>query len=181
MVGNFVLRGETIDIVQETFALNTAVHASVDTAGNLTTKSRPTLTCMAAGRLLLGFVGILAGDMFKKSKSADEREHYLMMKGSDFAPLVRAHATDGPRPDEVDRFINNAAKSVSIFKANCLLAIETASKQTASVESEGSSIDETTTAEVAAKSDRSRLDAAEKNVAEPPATGKIPASPDATR
>jgi hypothetical protein len=155
------LRGETIEVSHGTFRLNNDIHASVDTAGNLATKSRPTLTRMAAGGLLLGPVGILAGGMFKKSKSVDNRELYLMIEGSDFATLIQAKPNDGPRLRELAMSINNAAKSVETFKKNCEQAVDSARNQLAALEADRSSVEAAIAAVTAAKSDRTRLDAAE--------------------
>lgn len=160
-VGRFALYGDSIETEQGRFKLDRSVHADVDTAGNLATKSRPTLTRMAAGGLLLGPVGILAGGLFKKSKTVENRELYLLIEGSDFATLVQAKPDHGSKLRQLAVEINNAARSVDDFHQRCRAALHEAETDLATRQADRSAIESASMALETIRADRSRLAKAE--------------------
>lgn len=85
--GKVVLYEDRIETPQGSSWLSPAVNATVDTAGNLTVERRATLTRVAAGGLLLGPFGMLAGGMLKKKAKDDGRELYLLIETPDFVGL----------------------------------------------------------------------------------------------
>lgn len=109
--GSVVAEANSLTINGKTFVMNTSVRASVDTGGNFSQHSRSTLTRMAAGGLLLGPVGMLAGGMVKKSQNADLRELYLLIEGDDFAAAITCNPNLGSAARQAAAAINQAAKT----------------------------------------------------------------------
>jgi hypothetical protein len=69
--------------------------ATCDTAGNIAMKSRATLTRMAAGGLLLGPLGAILSLGFKKHKTVDQRELYILVEGPSVASVVQCPVNQG--------------------------------------------------------------------------------------
>jgi hypothetical protein len=84
-VGGHTLFDDTIKTPTGTHRLTDAVTATVDTAGNLATKSRSTLSRIGAGAVIAGPLGLLVGATAKKSQTIDKRELYLLIDGGDWA------------------------------------------------------------------------------------------------
>ncbi|GAB3796071.1 hypothetical protein GCM10028798_05690 [Humibacter antri] len=99
----------SITIPQGTFALTASVTATVDTAGNLATSSRSTLTRIAAGGLLFGPVGAIVGGVAKKTHAHDTRELYLLVQGEAFAALITCNPDDGQRVRQFATAVRQAA------------------------------------------------------------------------
>jgi hypothetical protein len=112
-----------------TYPMDDTVRAAVDTAGNLATSSRATLTRMAAGGLMFGPVGLLAGGLLKKNKTHDMRELYLMLEGAEFATLVACRAEDGQQVRQLAAAVNHAAKSASAHRQEHEEAVASATEQ----------------------------------------------------
>ena len=106
--------GTTITVSQGTFPLTTDITAVADTAGNLATSSRTTLTRVAAGGLLLGPAGMILGGVAKKNKIHDTRELYLLVEAPDrFASLISCNPDDGQKVRQVAMGIKQAALNVN--------------------------------------------------------------------
>lgn len=101
---------------QGTFPLDASVSAVVDTAGNLATSSRSTLTRIAAGGILFGPLGAIIGGVAKKNKLHDTRELYLLVEGAGFATLVTCNPDDGAKV----RQFAMAVKQAGMNAANVL-------------------------------------------------------------
>lgn len=69
--------------------------AACDSASNLVVKSRATLTRMAAGGLVLGPLGAVLSLGFKKHKTEDHRELYLLVEATTFASVTQCPSEDG--------------------------------------------------------------------------------------
>lgn len=95
----------------KTFQMETSVRATVDASGNFFRHSRSTLTRMAAGGMLFGPVGVLAGGMVKKAKTHDTRELYLLIEGDEFAAVITCDPNYGPSAQHAAAAINQAAKT----------------------------------------------------------------------
>lgn len=77
--GSIKITETQITTGQGTFPLDASITAVADTAGNLATSSRSTLTRIAAGGLLFGPLGAIVGGVAKKNKLHDTRELYLLV------------------------------------------------------------------------------------------------------
>lgn len=111
--GHVSLFEHQIVVDGQTFPLDQHIKATVDTAGALARTKRATLTRMAAGGILLGGVGILAGGMVQKKKTNDDRELYLMVEGASFAALITCDPSRGQMVRQFAAKVNNAGKTVS--------------------------------------------------------------------
>lgn len=98
-----------ITVPQGTFELTASVFATVDTAGNLATSSRSTLTRIAAGGLLFGPVGAIVGGVAKKTRTHDTRELYLLIQGENFATLITCNPNDGQHVRQFAMAVRQAA------------------------------------------------------------------------
>ncbi|WP_243063327.1 hypothetical protein [Humibacter sp. RRB41] len=98
-----------ITVPQGTFALTASVMATVDTAGNLATSSRSTLTRIAAGGLLFGPVGAIVGGVAKKTRMHDARELYLLIQSDAFAAVITCNPDDGQRLRQFATAVRQAA------------------------------------------------------------------------
>lgn len=114
---------------QGTFPMNASVQATVDTAGNLATKSRVTLTRLAAGGLIAGPLGILVGAAAKKNSVVDTRELYLMVEGDGFGTVVQCRPDDGPKVRQLAMAINQAGKQADAASAAHDQAVKNAQQQ----------------------------------------------------
>lgn len=98
-------------ISDRTFQMDTSIRATVDASGNFFRHSRSTLTRMAAGGMLFGPVGVLAGGMVKKTKTHDTRELYLLIEGDEFAAVITCDPNYGASAQRAAAAINQAAKT----------------------------------------------------------------------
>jgi hypothetical protein len=108
---------------QGTYPMSDIVHASVDTARNLVTSRRPTLTRMAAGGILFGPVRLLAQGLLTKGKVHDNRELYLMIEGPGIAVLIDCKPDDGAKVRTFAMEVNRAAiaaESVAAIRAGMI-------------------------------------------------------------
>ncbi|MEX1164622.1 MAG: hypothetical protein WEB03_13700 [Nitriliruptor sp.] len=92
------------------------VRAEVDTAGNLTTKSRSTLTRMAAGGVLLGGLGSILSMGLKKTKEIDKRELYLLVDAPSAPSVVQCPPDDGLKAREFAAKVNAAASVEAAYR-----------------------------------------------------------------
>lgn len=92
------------------------VRADVDTAGNLTTKSRSTLTRMAAGGLLLGPLGSILSMGLKKTKEIDKRELYLLVDAPSAPSVVQCPPDEGLKAREFATKVNSAATAEATYR-----------------------------------------------------------------
>ncbi len=87
----------------------------MDTAGALThgVRSRRTLTRIAAGGVVAGPVGALAGAMLKKQTNVkvDSRELYLLIDGPDWAVLQRCNPRSATAVRRFAQAINQASRA----------------------------------------------------------------------
>jgi hypothetical protein len=92
------------------------VRAEVDTAGNLTTKSRSTLTRMAAGGLVLGPLGSILSLGLKKTKEIDKRELYLLIDAPSASSVVQCPPDDGLKARQFATAVNAAATAEESYR-----------------------------------------------------------------
>lgn len=105
------------------------VSAEVDTAGNLTTKSRSTLTRMAAGGLLLGPLGAILSMGLKKTKEVDKRELYLLVDAPSAPSVVQCPPDQGLRAREFAMKVNAAASAEVAYRERLPTMLEQARQQ----------------------------------------------------
>jgi hypothetical protein len=98
--------------------------ASVDTAGALMETRRSTLTRMAAGGLLLGGFGMLAGGQLQKSRMMDTRELYLLIESPSVASMVQCNPNDGPQIRQLANAINMASRGAPARAAERAKSVE---------------------------------------------------------
>ncbi|WP_308465610.1 hypothetical protein [Rathayibacter soli] len=106
-----------IQVPQGAFPLTAAVNATVDTAGNLATSSRSTLTRIAAGGILFGPVGVIVGGVAKKTNMHDTRELYLLIASDSFATLITCNPDDGQRVRQFAVAVRQAALHADQMRA----------------------------------------------------------------
>ena len=148
-----------------TFALDASVNAVVDTAGNLATSSRSTLTRIASGGILLGPVGAIIGGVAKKNKLHDTRELYLLVEGAGFATLVTCNPDDGAKVRQFAVVVKQAglnAANVLDRRAQSRAAAQSM-LETETQNTEG--VDATAAALEAVQTSTARIEAAEKALA----------------
>lgn len=150
---------------QGTFPLDASVNAVVDTAGNLATSSRSTLTRIAAGGILFGPLGAIIGGVAKKNKLHDTRELYLLVEGAGFATLVTCNPDDGAKVRQFAMAVKQAglnAANVLDRRAQSLAAAQSA----LDVESKNiQGVDSSAAALEAVRMGTGRIEAAEKALA----------------
>ncbi len=113
--GSVSLTPTTIEVDEGAFPVTTELTATVDTAGGLATTSRSTLSRMAAGDLLLGPLGVVAGAAARKSRVVDTRELYMLIEGKGFASLIVCDPNGGVRAREVAAEIIQAGQRSTGF------------------------------------------------------------------
>lgn len=115
-VGPLVLTDSTVLINGREYSLTPGTKARVDTAGNLAaySKSRSTVTRMAAGGMLLGPAGLVAGAAARKSKDRvkDVRELYVLIESEEWAETVRLDPDQGEAARRLVQQLNLAAPHV---------------------------------------------------------------------
>ncbi len=102
----FVLYEDRIETPEGTHRLSPEVKATVDTAGNLATNSRVTLTRFA-------LVGVFALAAPKKT-SKDGRELYLLLEGPDWATTAQCNPDTGAKAREFVQAVNLAARTCEV-------------------------------------------------------------------
>jgi type II secretory pathway pseudopilin PulG len=105
------------------------VHAEVDTAGNLTTKSRATLTRMAAGGLLLGPLGSILSLGLQKTKEIDKRELYLLIVAANASSVVQCPPDEGLKAREFAMKVNAAAAAEAGYRQRLPALLDQARQQ----------------------------------------------------
>ncbi|MHA7987826.1 hypothetical protein ACX9R5_18690 [Rathayibacter sp. CAU 1779] len=163
--GGVAFTSTQIAVPQGTFPLTASVFATVDTAGNLATSSRSTLTRIAAGGLLFGPVGAIIGGVAKKTRVHDVRELYLLIQGDTFATLITCNADDGPRVRQFAMAIRQAALNADAARAHHAQAITSAEQALAWEQQNVAPVDAARRELEAAATDTARLDAATAAVA----------------
>jgi hypothetical protein len=93
------------------------VKASCDTASNMVSTQRATLTRMAAGGLLLGPLGAVLSLGFQKKDVQDHRELYLLIEAPTFASVVECPAQEGAKARKFAVLVNLAASTVEQTRA----------------------------------------------------------------
>jgi hypothetical protein len=107
----FVLFEDRLQAPNGSHQLHPQVAASVETAGNLATKSRSTLTRMGVGTLVAGPFGLVAGAAARKSKEVDKRELYLLVDGGDWTAMGKFNPDKGARVREFAQALTLAARN----------------------------------------------------------------------
>jgi hypothetical protein len=163
--GSVSVTGTHITTSQGRFSLDASVNAVVDTAGNLATSSRSTLTRVAAGGILFGPVGAIVGGVAKKNKLHDTRELYLLVEGAGFATLVTCNPDDGAKVRQFALTVKQAGmnaanviehRAQSVAAAQATLEAETANTQR---------VDATAAALEAVQKSTTRIEAADQALA----------------
>lgn len=163
-----------LEVPQGRFALTPAVTATVDTAGNLATSSRSTLTRIAAGGLLFGPVGAIIGGVAKKTRVHDTRELYLLMQGDTFATLITCAPDDGQRVRHFAAVVRQAALNSDAARAYQAQAVAYAEQALALEQQNVGAVDAARHSLEAATADTARMDAAAAALAQqqPPTAGR---------
>lgn len=124
--GSISFTESTITTPSGTYPLDESVTAAADTAGNLATSSRSTLTRIAAGGLVFGPVGAIVGGAAKKTEIHDSRELYLLVQGAQFAAVLTCEPDDGPKVRQFAMAIVQAGRNVNALLASRDAAVEAA-------------------------------------------------------
>lgn len=127
--GRVLLTPLTITVSGKKYDVTEDARAEVDTAGNLSTKSRSTLTRIGAGAVLFGPVGAVVGATAKKSKDVDKRELYLLVEGDGFAGVISCDPDDGAKARDMAQKINLAARNAAKVRQERDVAIESAERE----------------------------------------------------
>ena len=100
------------------------ITAAADSAGELVTSQRATLTRMAAGGLALGGLGAILSLGFQKRKVEDQRELYLMIEGPGVAHVAKLDPDEGHRARQFAAIINAQALGAATAEAERPARIE---------------------------------------------------------
>jgi hypothetical protein len=115
-VGPLLLTDTSVVINGREYPITPSTKARVDTAGNLAaySKSRSTVTRMAAGGMLLGPAGLVAGAAARKSKDRvkDVRELYVLIESESWAETVSLNPDQGEAARRLVQQLNLAAPNV---------------------------------------------------------------------
>jgi len=149
-----------ITVPQGTFPLTPGVHAAVDTAGNLATSSRSTLTRIATGGLLFGPVGAIVGGVAKKTKTHDLRELYLLITGDAFATMITCNPDDGAKVRQFAVAVAQAALRSDQVRTHRAETIAQTQQALAAEQQNTAPVDAARAALEAATADTARMDAA---------------------
>ncbi len=140
--GAVSLTGFTISAPGGTWDLTDQTKARVDTAGNLATNSRSTLTRIATGGVLLGPVGALIGATAKKRTKEDARELYLLIEDPNFGALVQCDPNDGPKVRQLALQIEQTAREAAKLKEQRASSIQKCNKNLEIAEADTASIEQ---------------------------------------
>lgn len=160
--GTVQVSGTEIRLSQGTFPLTAAVNATVDTAGNLATSSRSTLTRIAAGGLLFGPVGTIVGGVAKKTKMHDTRELYLLIAGEEFATLITCSPEDGQKARQFAVSVKQAALNADRIRQQRAQAVAQAEHALAAEQQNTTPLDGAREALQRVTADTTRVDAANR-------------------
>jgi hypothetical protein len=166
--GSASLTATAITLPQGTFPLTASVTATVDTAGNLATSSRSTLTRIAAGGLLFGPVGAIIGGVAKKNRVHDTRELYLLIQGGTFAALITCNPDDGQRVRRFATTVTQSARGADAARRHQAQLIAQAEQAHAAEQQNTAPVDDARAAVHQATADTARLDAANRMVVTEP-------------
>jgi hypothetical protein len=158
--GSARITGTDIQTGQGTFPLTASVKATVDTAGNLATSSRSTLTRIATGGLLFGPVGAIVGGVAKKTKMHDSRELYLLIEGESIATLITCNPDDGAKVRQFATAVKQAALQADPVRAQRASAVAAAEQALAAEQQNTAPVDAARASVQRATADTARVDAA---------------------
>jgi hypothetical protein len=158
--GSASITGTDIQTAQGTFSLTAGLKATVDTAGNLATSSRSTLTRIAGGGLLFGPVGAILGGVAKKTKMHDTRELYLLIESDAFAALITCNPDDGAKVRQFATAVKQAALQADQVRAQRASAVATAEQALSAEQQNTAPVDAARIALQRATADTARIDAA---------------------
>lgn len=160
--GKLILHEHTLTIKGNTYAITPDIRAEVSRTGEFTSRDRSTVTRIAAGGLLFGPAGAIAGGMVKKNKTNDLREIYILVESEEFAAVITCSPNSGMEAQQIVAEINNAGKIV-ISKTNERPAIMArARKDMRIIDDEiKRELEESSLRVQSAKEDRNRVDEAE--------------------
>lgn len=130
--GPVKLYDDRITVNGKTQSLSSEVQATVDTAGNLSTTRRHTLTRFA----LLGPLSLFAP---KKTKH-DDRELFLLVEGPDWAELVKCDVKQQGQTRSLAQAINVAARQVEQTRAERRQRVEVAQRALAEARADQAAI-----------------------------------------
>lgn len=145
------------------YPLGPDVKAHVDSAGNIYSTERTTLTRMAAGGAILGKAGVVAGAAARKTNTHDSRELYLLVEGSEFSVLVTCLPDDGSKVRQLASQIVNAGHQVAALQAQRPIAVAEADAALAAAKADVDAVNAAHAAVEAAKSANSRLETARQS------------------
>lgn len=118
-------------------------NATVDTAGNLAHKTRSTLTRMGAGTVIAGPLGFMVGGAFKKGKTVDTRELFLMVEGGNWANTSNCDPEkEGQKAREFAQKVSLAARNVERVKAERVAKVAELQERLTALEADRSSIEQ---------------------------------------
>jgi hypothetical protein len=156
----------SIVVPQGTFPLTASVSATVDTAGNLATSSRSTLTRVGAGAMLFGPVGAIVGATAKKTRMHDTRELYLLVQGDQFATLITCNPDDGAHVRQFAIAVRQAALNADAARAALAQSVAQAEQALAWEQQNTAPVDAARSALHQVTADTIRLDAANRAATE---------------
>lgn len=160
--GELILHEHNILIKGKLFPVTNTLRAEVSRTGEFSTSSRTTLTRLAAGGLLFGPVGALAGGMLKKGKTHDLREVYLVIESDAFAAVITCGPNGGMRAQQIAAEINTASKLIDTKISERPNVMAVARRNMRAIDSEIKTILDAALIPVQlARLDRGRLDDAE--------------------
>jgi hypothetical protein len=145
------------------YPLGPDVKTQVDTAGNIYSTERTTLTRMAAGGAILGKAGVVAGAAARKTNTHDSRELYLLVEASEFSVVVSCAPDDGSRVRQLASQIVNAGHQAAALQAQRPIAVGEAEAALAAAKADVEAVNAAHAAVEAAKSDNSRVEAARQS------------------
>jgi hypothetical protein len=131
--GPVKLYDDRITINGKTHSLSPEVQATVDTAGNLSSTRRHTLTRFA----LLGPLSLFTP---KKTKH-DDRELFLLVEGPDWAELVKCEVKQQASTRTLAQSINVAARQVEQARADRRARVEEAQAELAAARADQTAIE----------------------------------------
>lgn len=145
------------------FPLGPDVKTQVDSAGNIYSTERTTLTRMAAGGAILGKAGVVAGAAARKTNTHDSRELYLLVEGSEFSVVVSCAPDDGSKVRQLASQIVNAEHQAAALQAQRPLAVAEAEAALAAAKADVEAVNAAHAAVEAAKAANGRVEAARQS------------------
>ena len=117
------------------------VAAACDSAGELVTSQRATLTRMAAGGLALGGLGAILSLGFQKRSVDDQRELYLIIEGPGVAHVAQLAPDEGHRARQFAATVNAHALGAASAEAQRPARIEMVSQRLEELRADTAQID----------------------------------------